>query len=62
LGWPLPGELDDGQLETRLFTTVATVAETLQRVMPDMAHLRSDLTRDGVTLQLLWVAHSSRSR
>ncbi len=54
LGWPLPGGLDDVQLEARLF---ARAAEAMPRAMPDMAHLHSELKRDGVTLQLLWVEY-----
>ena len=51
LGWPLPVELDDAALETRLFPRAAGVRN---RVRPDCAYIHRELKRDGVTLQLLW--------
>ena len=52
LTWPLPEELDDGQLEARLFLLPASPG--VARPLPDPAWLHQELKRDGVTLQLLW--------
>ena len=51
LTWPLPDDLDDGALETRLFRrpTLAT-----DRVVPNWIDLHQELKRPGVTLMLLW--------
>lgn len=52
LNWPLPPELDDADLERRLYPRQirhgATYAE------PDCARIHQELKRKGVTLQLLW--------
>jgi transposase len=51
LGWPLPAELDDAALEARLFPRAAPARG---RIRPDCAWIHRELTRVGVTLQLLW--------
>ena len=51
LVWPLPAELDDAALESRLFPRAVPVHD---RIQPDCAHIHRELKRDGVTLQLLW--------
>ena len=51
LGWPLPAELDDAALDARLFPRAAPRRD---RVAPDCAWIHRELTRVGVTLQLLW--------
>jgi transposase len=51
--WPLPSELDDTQLEARLYPLPARgKADT--RPMPDWAEVHRELKRKGVTLLLLW--------
>jgi transposase len=52
LTWPLPDDLDDAQLEARLFLLPASPG--VARPLPDPAWLHQELKRDGVTLQLLW--------
>jgi transposase len=53
LAWPLPSELDDTQLEARLYPLPARgKADT--RPMPDWAEVHRELKRKGVTLLLLW--------
>lgn len=52
LTWPLPDDLDDAQLEARLFALPATPG--VARPLPDPAWLHQELKRPGVTLQLLW--------
>lgn len=52
LSWPLPEEMDDGALESRLFPAPAPGSGA--RPEPDLAHVHEELQRDGVTLHLLW--------
>jgi len=54
LGWPLPEELDDGQLEARLFRRVGDLVG-IPRPLPDMVWIHQELKRPGVTLQRLWL-------
>ncbi len=52
LSWPLPGELDDEQLESMLYKgNGATISKKSQ---PDCLHIHNELKRKGVTLELLW--------
>jgi transposase len=51
LAWPLPAELDDSELEARLFPPPPVGRE---RVMPDLAEVHQELKGVGVTLHLLW--------
>src|SRR5271165_7610599 len=53
LGWPLPAELDDAQLETLLYPPPPAVAAE-QRPVPDWAVVHRELRRPNVTLSLLW--------
>jgi len=53
LNWPLPEEMDDGQIRRRLFGG-ADVAVQPARQLPDPATMHLELRRKGVTLQLLW--------
>ena len=52
VGWPLPEDLDDVQLERRLFGRPGITVTT--RPVPDWAKIHLELKRKGVTLQLLW--------
>jgi len=49
--WPLPGDVDDRELERRLFTSAAP--PTVTRPLPDWQRVHKELRRKGVTLQLL---------
>src|SRR5579863_111212 len=51
LGWPLPEQFDDAELERLLFKQAAARAGY---ATPDFAHIHQELKRRGVTLQLLW--------
>src|SRR5580704_4343349 len=51
LSWPVPDEIDDAELERRLFPTAASSAG---RTEPDWPHIHAELKRRGVTLALLW--------
>lgn len=53
LGWPVPDDLSDGDLERMLFPRAAGGAR--DRIpQPDWAYVHAELRRTGVTLALLW--------
>lgn len=56
LTWPLPDELDDRQLEARLFQRVHDLVG-VARPLPDLAWLHQELKHPGVTLQRLWLEY-----
>jgi transposase len=51
--WPVPAEIDDAELERRLFAP-AGFGKPPARIMPDWHHVHAELRRRGVTLLLLW--------
>ena len=53
LGWPLPPEWTDAELEARLYPPPVTPAAGA-RPLPDWAEVARELKRKGVTLRLLW--------
>ena len=53
LGWPLPDDVSDVELERRLFPPPRVVSPD-RRALPDWPVLHRDLRRSGVTLSLLW--------
>jgi transposase len=53
LSWPIPDEIDDAELERRLFPPADT-ASCAARTEPDWPHIHAELKRRGVTLALLW--------
>jgi hypothetical protein len=59
LTWPLPADLDDTQLEARLFRRVSAVVG-VPRPVPDMAWIHQELKRPGVTLQRLHLEYLAR--
>jgi transposase len=53
LSYPLPAELDEAELERRLFPpTVALTPPSF--ILPDFARIQTELRLKGVTRQLLW--------
>jgi transposase len=56
LGWPLPDEMSDEALESRLYPPPSGTARG-RRPQPDWAGVHRELRRPGVTLQLLWEEH-----
>lgn len=52
LTWPLPEDLDEETLERLLFP--ALPGPNSKRPLPDWEYLREELTKQSVTLQLLW--------
>ena len=53
LSWPISDEIDDAELERRLFPP-ADAASASARTEPDWSHIHAELKRRGVTLALLW--------
>ncbi len=51
--WPVPAEIDDADLERRLFAPAGFNAPST-RPPPDWNHVHAELRRRGVTLLLLW--------
>src|SRR6185312_2934869 len=51
--WPVPAEIDDAELERRLFAP-AGLNKAPARAVPDWQHVHGELRRRGVTLVLLW--------
>jgi transposase len=60
LSWPLPEDLDDESLESRLFATTHQTP-ALTRPLPDWATVHQELKRKGVTLTLLWQEYKAVS-
>jgi transposase len=60
MSWPLPEELDDRQLEQRLFGRAAPPPIAGQQPLPDWTEIHRELRRPGVTLQLLWMEYKER--
>jgi transposase len=54
--WPIAPEIDDAELERRLFVP-AGFHDGPVRVVPDWAKVHEELKRRGVTLMLLWEEH-----
>jgi len=52
LSWPLPEDLDDAELERRLYPPLP--ASRVGRPEPDWVEVHRELKRKGVTLELLW--------
>ena len=59
LSWPFPEDLDDQQLETRLYPAAPSPTGP-PRAMPDWATVHQELTRKGVTLALLWQEYKAQ--
>jgi len=59
LGWPLPDDMDDAQLEARLFAR-AEPLPSASRPLPDWPTVHRELRRKGVTLQLLHMEYKER--
>ena len=54
LNWPIPEEIDDAELERRLFAPMDAAVSDAARSEPDWPHIQAELKRRGVTLTLLW--------
>ncbi len=54
--WPIPPEIDDAELERRLFVP-ADARDGTARKLPDWARWHDELKRRGATLMVLWDEH-----
>ena len=54
LVWPLPADLDDAALETRLFPSGPIQLGNKSRPLPNWNQIHQELKRKGVTMELLW--------
>jgi transposase len=54
LAWPLPIDLADGDLETRLYGVAGSKRGQRRRLEPDWALVNREMKRKHVTLQILW--------
>jgi len=54
LSWPLDPELDDTELEARLYHPDGKPTRGKKKAELDLAHIHKELRRKGVTLYLLW--------
>jgi transposase len=59
LGWPLPEDMDDAELEARLFAKPEAPPAS-SRPLPDWATVHRELRKKGVTLQLLHMEYRER--
>ena len=59
LAWPLPPEMDDGEL-ARLFYPGADTRVSARYQAPDWPAIHQELKRKGVTRQLLWEEYSQQ--
>jgi len=58
VGWPLPEDLTDAALESRLYPASTVLAEIkARRPQPDWPALHRELKCKGVTLQVVWEEH-----
>ena len=53
LQWPLPADLDETTLESRLFPATSKTDKS-QPISPDWSDVHQELRRQGVTLMTLW--------
>ena len=61
LSWPLlPDDLDEGTLESLLFSKAVNSRSLNPRPAPDMNRIHQELRKPGVTLQLLWVEYKEQ--
>ena len=56
IGWPLPADLDEAGLHTKMYKRVVPLSRTPR---PDFAYLHAELRRRGVTRLLLWEEYAS---
>ena len=59
LSWPLPDDLDDSGLETRLYPSAK---RSHRQAQPDFAAIYRALKQRGVTLELLWQEYRQADR
>ena len=60
LEWSLAATMTDAELEALLFPSESKT--TSNRRMPDMAYIRAELLKNGVTKKLLWTEYLEECR
>src|SRR5450756_3072343 len=60
IGWPLPPEMDNSQLERVLFAPPISMPSS-ERPQPDWAKVHTELKGKGVTLSLLWEEYKAEN-
>jgi transposase len=58
LDWPLPEDLDEAALEAELYS--GNTGKSRRRPEPDWNQIHRELSRKGVTLQLLWFEYKEQ--
>lgn len=58
MSWPLPGEVDEAGLEAVLYP--GNTGKSRRRPEPDWNQVHRELSRKGITLQLLWFEYKDR--
>jgi transposase len=58
LCWPLPRDLDEPALEAELYS--GNTGKSRRRPQPDWDQVYRELSRKGVTVQLLWLEYKDR--
>lgn len=60
LGWPWPPDVDEREVESRLYPAKPGPKQIAQK-LPDFAQMRSELSRKGVTRRQLWLEYRERA-
>lgn len=60
LTWPLPDGLDEAEIDRLMFPAETRHSDAIRR-MPDFEEVHRELSRKGVTLQLLWQEYKERN-
>lgn len=59
IGWPLPSEMDEAELYRIMFPE-RTALPGVEKPLPNWEEVKWELSRDGVTLKLLWMEYIER--
>ena len=62
ISWPLNPNRTDAEIEQLLFPKKNSPASQSNRRMPDYAHIRKELLRNGVNKKLLWTEYLEECR
>ena len=62
ISWPLNSNQTDATIEQLLFPKKSSPAPQSNRRMPDYAHIRKELLRNGVNKKLLWTEYLEECR
>lgn len=62
ISWPLDGNQTDEVLSSILFPALGKHSDMSKKKMPDFAHIRKELLRNGVSKKLLWTEYMEDCR